>query len=364
VHDSQIVMKLAEEILAKIAETPTSTIDTLLSLIGSAEIRSDLIESWLSDIVERGNSEQRVSIMFGLYPIFEKTKDINLVLRIMQKALRKEETLSAQFISSLSFSVLRLKEVIDKAGEELLDRLRMDLAERLRMFPKIDRHGERLIDFAIRGIDNLIGFIEFRLKKAEEIFKDGAFAGFEAIPYHGLKNIPGYIKSFEDYKKLMKKIAEWGDEDKVYGRYYLEYLMKPVARLTNPDSGELYIEEFIENEIEERNIQNAMFAFKFIEFAEKNIPLFLKIAEEEVGHGKAADIERLLRRKIYPETAWSSRPGEPPAFLSKARKAYEKMISITENSELKGILNRVIKLIDRAMKDDLKFAEEHLLEKR
>lgn len=363
-HDSKIVMKLAEEILPKIAETPTSTINTLLSLIGRSEIRGDLIESWLSDIVEKGNPEQRVSIMFGLYPIFEQTKDINLVLRIMQKALCKEEVLSVQFIDSLSFSVWRLKEVVEKGNKELLDGVRMELTERLKMFRKVDWHGERLIDFAITGIDDLIGFVEFRLNKAEEIYqKEGAFAGFEAIPYHGLKNIPGYIKSFEDYKKLMKKIVEWGDEEKVYGRYYLEHLMKPTAALTSHDSGKLYIEEFIENQIEEGNIRNAIFAFKFVDFEEKTIALFLKVAEAGIGSGKAADIERLLRGKIYLETGRSLKPGEPPAFLTEARKACKKIIGITKNSELKGILERGIKSIDRAIKGHLKFAEEYLLPK-
>jgi hypothetical protein len=358
--DKEFVNKLAKEVLSELPKTSPFKMHTFLTMLRWEVIEEETLDSWLSEIVEKGTPEHRVLVISHLDSIFEKNKNINLVLKLSQAGIIRDKDLSYRMVDNLSFLFRHLEEDLEKADRGLLDKVREDLLPKLKDLPSLEDNSQVLLEFAFRGIDSVVDFIEYRLKKSKEIRDKGEKdRKFDAIPYGGLGCIKSQITCFSDYEKLMDKVMEWHKEDSPYRQFYLDYLMEPIEGLIDKDSERLFIEEYIERQIEKKNIKNAILAAECLSLNEDTIGLLVKVGEVGIAEGFPKDIEGLLDRKAY-SGGWSGKPGEVPPELEERKAILQKMNEMTKPGELRMIVEKCIEMINDEVKDKLERDEEFL----
>lgn len=359
--DEGLVKRLAEEVLSELPNTPLIKTETFLRMLGRQAVGEVTLDSWLSAIVENGNPEHRALVVLYLDCIFEKNKKVNLVLKLLQTAISKEKELTYRVVGNLSFLVHRLKNDLENADKGLLERFMEELLGKLKDLPRLEWDSQELLEFIFSGVDSVIGFLEYRLQKSKEVREKGEEEKkFDAIPFEGLGCIKNQIRSLDDYEKLMEKVMDWDEEDTPYREFDLNYLIKPIRGMQNPDSKRLFIEEYIEKQIEKKNTRKAIRAAEYLPFNEKTIGLLVKVGEVGMAEGATRGIERLLWKRSYPEGGWLGKLGEPPQALEELKATFEKMHAIAKSGELRIIIEKCIKTIEGEIEDKLERDEEIL----
>ncbi len=293
----------------------------------------------------------RALVIYHLNFIFKRTKEIDLIMKLLHSAVSKEETLGSPIILNLSIVLPTLRKNLDCLEEKLVDDFRKELLQKLKDTPELDFHTQELLDFAFQGIDSVVDFLEYRFNKSKEIReKNMKDREYRAIPFDGVQCIVNQIKSHNDYEKFMGKVISWYEK----GIWINYSLMEPIKTLLNSSSGKLYIEEYIENQLEMGNIKNAIIASKFLPFNENTIFVFMEVAEKAITSGKSVDIENLIYNKIFPDTGWVSSLGEAPPALVERKNLFQKIYEQTKPGKLRMLVEKCIEKIDRAIADNIK----------
>lgn len=359
--DRKFIEKLTDEVFSELPNASISKIDTFLRSLERDPPERDVLEDWLSELLEKGNSETRALVIYHLPFILKKIKEIDFIMKILHLTVSKEKELDSQIVHNLSFVLRSLRKDLDCMEEKSADSFRKELLQRLKDVPELDFEALGLLDFALQGIDSVVDFLEHRFKKSKEAReKNVKDRKYKAIPFDGIKCIVSQIKTFNDYEKFMTKVISWYEKDIFWRSFYLKSLMKPVKTLLNSDSKKLYIEEYIEKQLEMGDIKNAIIASKFLPLDENTILIFMRVAEEAITSGKSRDIEELLYHKIYPDTVLSSTLGKPPLALVARKNLFQKMYERSKPGKLRMLVKHCIEEIDRTIEDHIKRDEEFL----
>jgi hypothetical protein len=360
VRDKKIVEKLADEIFAKLPKPSIYKIQTFLTLLSSRPVKEPILDSWLTKLLEEGNSETRALVVFNLYSIFEKIKNFKLILRLLRLAASREKKLEKKIVNNLSFVIHHLRKYMDSNKDKDVKDFQKELLQKLKDVSELDWHSQELLGFAFCGIDSVIDFIEYRLKKSKGIRKRGSRKrSYEAIPFEGIQGITLQIKSFSDFEKFIAKVISWYEEDLFWGDLYIECLMKPMRDLLNNATGRLYIEEFIEKQLEMDNIEDAITASRFLPFNEGTVSLFIEVSKKAIASKKEKEIRGLFYHKVFPETGWSGLNEPPPALVSR-KNLFQLMHKRAGPGKLRALISGFVQVIDREIEEHMKRGEEFL----
>ena len=350
-----IVEELAEEILADLSKAPYLRFDTFLSLLAKEGMDERKVETWLVKILENGTSEQKALTIFYLNRIYKKPDDINIILKLLFIAVSGEKELSGEMARSLSLIIHNFKKYAP-GDKGLKAKLQEEVLKKIKDVKKIGWHEDEVIHFSATGIEQIAELIEYRLSKAKEI---GRRTEFDAIPFDGIKSIQSNITSFADYKKIMEIVIRWEEEGDPIRGIDLEHLMKPVRSLIDKETGRLFIGEYVEEQLEEGELEKVMHASEHLELNEGTAPILVKVCETAISKGFSQEVKEILYGKLYPKS-YSSKPGAPPPALVAIRSLFQKMHEMASNGELKIIVEKCIEAEDKSIEDHLKRDEKVL----
>ena len=361
--NKDFIKELAHEVLSPLPNTELAKVDNFLRLLGLHSVEETLINSWISELIEKGTTEIRSNVVQYLNFIFGKNLNFNSIISFSQLAISKEAKLNSNFIENL---VISTKNALTGHEEDtdtrLLIEFKKDLLHKLTDIPTLDWYAQELLEFSFVDIDSVIDFLESRLLKFKEK-KD--YSTYETIPFKGLDCIKYQILSFDDYDKLLNRFMVWyEDNDSLRIIYSLNDLLKPIVTMQNEVSGKLYIEEYIEKQLEQEDIKKAIFMSKYLPFEENTVHTLIKVAEKSISSGNSKDIKEILHHHINLEGGWTNLPGETsPDLLSK------KTIFLAIHEEVRpGLLKmftaKCIEDIDNRIIRSLKSDEEFLHSRR
>jgi hypothetical protein len=359
--EEDLVEENAQSVISRLPNVPLYEVLTLLQLIERHSISEATIDSWLSELLDKGTSEIRAMVVHALYFIFQNTKNLLLTVKLLSLAVSKETILGKKMISSLGFVIHSLREPLEALEGESVRELREKLSQKVRDIPNIDWDAEQLLDFALDDLSSFVDLIEYRLRRSTKVReKDTIQEDYQAIPHDGIQCIKKRIKSFSDYENLIQKVVAWDDEDAFAKDFDLKHLMSPIASLRDTGSGKLYLQTYIEKQLEEEHPIPALVASMFLPLSKETVGVFSKVGEEAISKGIVQETESLFYSKTIPEGVWSSRPGEPPPVFIALKSLFENMYQAAKPGKFRLLLSRCIERIDREIDDHTKRDEEFL----
>jgi hypothetical protein len=358
--NQEIISEKTHSVLSRLPNVTLYEVSTLLQLIERRSLSEVTIDSCLSEVLDKGTSEIQAMVVHDLYFVFKKTQNLLLTVKLLSLAVSKETILDKKMASSLGFVICSLRNQLGELGGEPIDDLRRKLAEKVKDISHIDWDSERLMDFALDDLFSFIDLIEYRLRRSREIREKGTIKeGYQAIPYGGIECIKKQIKSFSDFEKLIQKVAAWGDEDAFAKDFDLKYLISPLTSLRDTSSGKLYLQSYIEKQLEEDRLETALATSWFLPLSEETVDLFVSVGETAIAKGFVRETDVLFYNKSLPNS-WSSTPGEPPPIFIERKNLFEKMYQTAKPGKLKMLFFSCIETIDRKINDLAKQDEEFL----
>jgi hypothetical protein len=355
--DETHLNRMAEDIFADIADAPIDKIENFLKWISRHPIDKSMLDCYLSQLIENGSGEVRSqTVLYLLNYIFKYKNDIQFIIKHLKSAVSKEVTFSEGMIHNLELILDSLHEELDSIKDNSLDEFKEQIREKISDIPVIDYRAETIIDFAYDSVDSIISFVNYRLQKRINIIRNdkngSSIKGYDAIPYNGINCVAGKIRNFADYEKFMDGVFDWYEKYKILREFDLIYLVKPLAQLINVSTSRLYLEEYIENQIQCDNIKKAIIASNFLNLSDNTISIIVKVAEKGIESGLTDEVRGML--KPFPSGLYSS------SILVGRKELFEKIIQIANNPILKSLVRERINMIKKDIEQDLRREEEFL----
>ncbi|GAG64472.1 unnamed protein product, partial [marine sediment metagenome] len=233
-----------------------SKIDLFLMLIAE-NLPEPKWKMWIKELIKKGNSEIRATIVSKLYFIFKKNKDVNTILDFLIDIFSIEKELSQFLINSLAFYLKEINKAIDNEDLYLKkQKLIKILLKRLKDYPSLSWEAQEVLEFCELNINETIDFIDYRLKKEKATMHNRS--EFEAIPHEGIKYLEKSINSFEDYYKFVKKYIIWNNAKLFFIEPDIGNLFKPIVSKKEIDSKETYLIKSIKGLIKENQLIDAI----------------------------------------------------------------------------------------------------------
>lgn len=354
---------LANEILSSLPKASIRKVDTFLVLLSEHSVSTPKLVTWLSKLIQRGETQIRNLLVFRLRSICRTAKDTDLFIKLLRMVISTEKGL-ARIADNLAFAIHYLNRESQLArNKRLMNKLREDLLQKLKNIPKINWHAQELLDFSLTNIESAIDFVDYRFQKIEKIKEsckgDWSWVGkYEAIPFKGIKCVCKLTKSKKDYMKILGAIIKWYVKD-VGKRHSLMNLMKPL----NAKFGHTYLKEHIEKLCQLNNkeaTERALIASVFLPVEEDTISTFTEIGEKAIALKKSKEIRKLFYSKTLPEGGWSSAIGKVSPALLKKKELFQKIRNNAKSGQLKVLTKRCIKWINSWIEDEKERDEEFL----
>jgi len=348
--DKEHIKKVAEDILSKLPVCPLSQLDIFLTLMRNNSVPEDDVISWLQELLEKGHSEVRSLVVGHLCPLFLKLKNYELLFNLLDQAISYEETLSPDMVRNLSVVLYNAQKYTASVDDKTIDTFRTALYSKVRDIPKLNMDVQRLLDFVFDDIETVIEFIDDRFHKYGQILKEHKNRqDFEPLPFDGIDCIKDKVRDKEDYTKIIEKVIIWHEEDMPRRSFDLEYLMKPIASLENNRTGKLFLEEYIEEQLQP-NVKKALFASRFLSFNESTLHIFKTVLQRSFDLGLANEAKRIFV-DCLDRGALMSLPGEPAPELVRKKKLLQNLYQQVEPGKLKAFIEERIRHIGEQIKD-------------
>jgi len=352
------IFEFAEEILSGLPNTPLSKINSFLIVLEDCTIPENTLDSWLSQLLKKGNSEIRCTVVRYLDFILKRCGNFDLLVRHLHLAISEEKVMGHTMIEHLFYVINSIRGQFLSVEEESRKDFFKELRGKLQDTPVLDWYAEQLLDLVFDGIDSVIDFIEYRLEKSREFReKDTIGQDYEAIPSEGIECIARQIWCYKDYEKLVNKAILWYEKDLYWREFDVKFLMKSVGHLSDDQSGKMYMEEYVEKQLQTGNKRVVIVAARFLPFEESTVPVFVKIAEELIRVEKADEVRKLLNYKGTIESIFS-KFGERPPELDVRKELFDEMYQQAGSERLKIMINNIITSLDREIKQFMNFSEE------
>jgi len=346
--DQNLVRRLGDAILSELPKPSLPKLETFLSLLRKDDVEQRTIYTWLSELLEKGDTETKAPILLHLSSLMDKIGDPNAAIRLLLLVISEGKMVTPEILQLLSLVVRKLEAHVDSLESGLLQDFRRELLHRLIEAPKLDYSSVQLLDFACDNIDSLLTFIEERL--CSEARKGG---GYTAIPYEGIDIIANYVGAFEDFEKIIGEVTIWLDKYAGFRVLYSGALMKPVILLRDAEGG-LLVEEYIRKQFEGEKVERAIAVASCIPLDEETTHILRDVAARAVASGKIEEARSLLHRHIYPQGAWT------PSDLGVRRTHFQRIYEESELGVLKATAKACLREIDDRIEESRRLEEEIL----
>ena len=356
--ETKFIAELAKEVISGLPSTDIEKLENFLRLVGVHNIDEALLSPWVSEIVNKGNSDVRTVLVDYLSFIFERKKDFNSITKISMLVISKEKMLNDKLTQNLVTSTINaLDQHQDQVEQNLLNAFKKEVIQKLEESLILDFYKQELLRFSVSNMDNAIEFLNNRILK----FKDSEDGNCEIIPFKGIKCITDLINSYDDYEKLLNRLIFLSlDTDSIKVEYDIKNFINSIKNVKNDISGKLYIEEYIEKLVDIGDIDKAIFVSCYLPFEEDKFDLLIRVANKAIESGKRKNVIRLLDNYCSLEDGWASLPGEPSPEILLRKEMFLKISEKVKPGILRSIITDCIRNIDRGIEQDLKIDEEFL----
>jgi hypothetical protein len=344
---------LANEILDNPLSIELSKIDLFLILIAE-NLPEPKWKIWIKELIKKGNSKIRATIVSRLYFIFKKNKDVNTILDFLIDIFSIEKELSQFLINSLAFYLKEINKAIDseESHSKKLELTKI-LIKKLKDYPLLSYEAQEILEFCELNIDEMIDFIDHRLNKEKDNLHNRN--KFEAIPYEGIKCLKNSINSFKDYYKFVKKYIIWHNAKLFLINLDIKNLFEPIEFIKEKDSKETYLIKSINELIKENQLVEAIICGEVLPLNIETVDLFLEISQKGISSNLYNEVQNLLFRKTLPgDIVWSS-----PAIFFEIKNIFNQMLNKIEPGRLNNLIRECIETIERHIKDDIERNEEY-----
>lgn len=344
---------LANEILDNPLGIELSKIDLFLMLIAE-NLPEPKWKMWIKELIKKGNSEIRATLVSKLYFIFKKNKDVNTILDFLIDIFSIEKEPESILIKSVYFYLKEINKAIDNEDLYLKkQKLIKILLKRLKDYPSLSWEAQEVLEFCELNINEMIDLIDYRLHKGKDNSHNRK--GFNAIPHKGIKCLENSIKSFEDYYKFIKKFIVWHNAKLFLTDIDVKNLFKPIESKKEKDSEEAYLIKSIKELIKENQLVDAIICGKVLPLSIETADLFIEIAIKGINNNLYKEVQDLLFYKTLPgDIVWSS-----PAIFLKIKNILKQMLNKIEPGRLNNLIRECIEIIEKQIKDDIERNEEY-----
>lgn len=352
---------VAKEVFSNLNNRNYFEIETLLRSIMKTNLSHQNIDSWLLELIEKGDS--KIRWLVAKYINFIYKNDRNSIIKYLTSVISKEEDLNEGMVREIDYKTYVFNKDLNSIELDLLNRFREELFKKMKNVPDITQN-QSILNFILVDIDSVIEFIDYRLSKYKELARSEVRTNYNPIPFDGIESIGRCINSFEDFEKFMDKIMEWYIIIK-WRRRFLRDIQSNIL-ISEKESGKLFLEKYIENKTKKGEIQNVIGALKFLPFNEGRIPFIIRISEDIIRSNSSniEKIEKLFYEKSRLEGVYSTVTGKVPKELLERKALFEKMQEETKPGRLRTIINNCIKSIDQEIEWHIKRDEETLNPRR
>ncbi|HEX7319982.1 MAG TPA: hypothetical protein VF399_06485 [bacterium] len=352
---------IANEILNRPSDVPSSRVALFIRLIEEGTMPVDIKVNWLTRLINNGSSKNRISVGRNLYFIFEKTKDVLVMIRLMNDIIKQEGPLSLIMISAISDMLHWIRHAnLSIPENEEVNEFRSVSLRLMKDVPCIDANGQTVIDFSCSDIMSLLDFTKYRLDMEMKMVKHNGvdFYRFEAIPYEGLKCLSRLIHNYDEYKMILKCVIDWYKRNPLL-LYTLEYLISPIIHLKQDCSKETYLEKFIQEQINAGKIDEVLITAGFLKFNSVTMPLLLKVLQEAFKSSLEKSAKRMFSAVVNSGTLTST-PGKPPPVLESKKTILREMCDKCPPGSVRNFIRQVINSIEAEIQVLLQDDEEFL----
>jgi hypothetical protein len=350
---------LAGEVLSGLPATPLPKIINFLKVLMRHPIPDAALEVWLSELLERGNTEIRNEVIRHIDFIFGRNQNYDTFFELLSLAISKEDILGRSILESLSLIFHNPSKELEFFEGKSKESFRKELLCKLKDVSVYNLHSEEIWRFVFDGIESVIDLIEYRLQKFIEIReKHIADQEYEIIPFENTGCVTHQFRSYEDFEKFMGKVLEWHDRDMLRIRHELDHLMENVRSVKDRDSRKSYLEEYINKQLERNNIKDAIIISRFLTFCENTLDQLISVINKAASTEELKEVEELLDHEIGLGRAWVSRPDEPPLELVEKRNLYEKILENMQSGKTTLLVRKSIERIDMLIDVQMKLSED------
>ena len=344
---------LANEILDNPLSIELSKIDLFLMLIAE-NLPEPKWKMWIKELIKKGNSETRATIVSRLYFIFKKNNDVNTILDFLIDIFSIEKELSQFLINSLAFYLKEINKAID-SEESHSKKLKLTkiLIKKLKDYPSLSYEAQEILEFCELNIDRMIDFIDYRLNKEKDNLHNRK--DFEAIPHKGIKCLNNLVNSFGDYYKFVEKFIVWHNAKLFLTNLDIKKLFEPIESKKEKDLEEAYLIKSIKELIKEKRLVDAIICGEVLPLSIETADLFLGISQKGISSNLYNEVQNLLFCKTLPgDIVWSS-----PAIFFEIKNIFNQMLNKIEPGRLNNLIRECIETIDKYIEDDIERNEEY-----
>lgn len=346
------IHQLAGEIFDSLQDVPSERLQSFLRIMVDSLPNNQSLE-YIKKLAKMGNPFIKANIVFYLKPIFDKTNDLDGILVIITDIISDESGFSDLLIAKLSDLPREFSIEFKVADQSKIINIRKQILKQLKKRSNVTYYSNNLLSFCVEDIDELLSYIDYRLKIAQEL---PYTSGFQPIPYEGYDVLKQKTTDYVSFKKFMQKLNEWHESDYFLIADYMDYLFKPLRQKEGIQ--ESYLIKYIKELLAERKIKEAIITIERLSLKSETIDMFIEVSEKGINEGYYDDISSLYKSRIYnTEFSWIKSPEHIAENESKI-KLLEGISNRSTSARLKIIISSCIDVIKREIDVEDKYDEE------
>lgn len=349
--DNSHLKLFLDEVVKLLPDVPSERINTFLWLIEKNVPYIDWY-FYVDKLIEKGKVEWRGSIIRTLYFIAKHHRDVVRCIDFIIKIIDKTGEFDKSMIDDIDFFVRMLKEDI-KSGEGRQEILRRMIILGLSKIPKLEWHGQDLLNICTTNIDELLEFISVRIELQN---KEEGSIRFDAVPYEGFSVLINAVHTYEDYVKFIGAVLQWNSEDKCRHGLDVQELINPVILAKDASTGEIFHIRYIRESLAKDEFKKVLTCLDLLPFTETTKEIFMEVGERALHVGLEKDISSLFLRKTYPLGGWTSSGGEVPKAYLDLKLLFESLNTKSLSPALTLLIHKCIDAVEGSIKD---FKDQH-----
>ncbi|MFW5853273.1 MAG: hypothetical protein ACOCU8_01360 [Patescibacteria group bacterium] len=346
--NSEHLNALADELITNVATASYQQTSRVIRL--SNKLDADKQRTLLETVAKEGSPDAKTSLSFDLHWVFKERDDLDLFADVILLLL-EDDNISDRVIDNLSFllhhSWERLQNLFPDRAVAIANRLRKILVK----VKQLSWNENELLKYACTDSASIIDLLVRRIERAKEL-KDYTY---DAIPFEGIKTLPEYIDSLDDFKILFNRLLDEEDEDSIFGMDVGHLVDSFAGKTTN---GVSLLEQYISDSLVGTQYAKALRALRFLPLGPSSIEIHSQCAVQASEAGHYSMVEEVFLSKLYPRGGWSSTVGEDPPALVGIRDAFISLRDQSSPGQLRNLFNRCAEGVERQIEDHRRENEE------